>query len=532
MAWRKIGLGYLSPITGMFVLFLIATGIQTACPRFDNIYHRKIRPRVDFVNQNLGIAFPIPIVVMSRADGITGATVGRIVASFLTTGLIFWVLALLLASALLAVVFRRPWRNEQWHASRGPDAPEPVQLHQLDANTAPRSLYRRDKESTGLSSDQVQIRTHVASSNETGEVTEISPTRTAQRSRRKHLRHWEGVILAVLCLVIIGLPVSDIVPDDRALDVCALWFAWALAVKIQYFLKRARLRSLPAGLLSFVATLANPVLVTAALMVGYTRLKAKTRGVALAEMLGTFSSGTALTEVWLRWSNKRPPDEGLGDWFGAGDVALSLLESGMVLWGFKLYEYRHELFSRMGALVIILSSVMAGLNAIISILLARAIGLPTLVTLAFAARCSTLALSRPSTTALGGNLVVNAGIVVGNGIVGQLMSPYILEWLRVPDNPTQAESRDADADDHGNADAGKTTGMHEAQQDSALDIAVGVAIGINGAAMGVSYLYERRSRVSPYAVLSMTAFGVATTLLCVFRQTNTFLQMLAHRDEE
>jgi putative effector of murein hydrolase len=49
-------------------------------------------------------------------------------------------------------------------------------------------------------------------------------------------------------------------------------------------------------------------------------------------------------------------------------------------------------------------------------------------------------------------------------------------------------------------------------KDTCITIAAGTAIGINGAAMGVSYLYERKSRAAPYAALSMTAFGVMTVV--------------------
>lgn len=48
-----------------------------------------------------------------------------------------------------------------------------------------------------------------------------------------------------------------------------------------------------------------------------------------------------------------------------------------------------------------------------------------------------------------------------------------------------------------------------------MTVAAGVAVGTNGAAMGVSHLYETGSQAAPYAVLSMTVFGVITVFITV-----------------
>jgi hypothetical protein len=49
--------------------------------------------------------------------------------------------------------------------------------------------------------------------------------------------------------------------------------------------------------------------------------------------------------------------------------------------------------------------------------------------------------------------------------------------------------------------------------DSPATIAAGITVGINGAAMGVAYLYATKSRAAPYAALAMTVFGVMTVVL-------------------
>jgi putative effector of murein hydrolase len=204
-------------------------------------------------------------------------------------------------------------------------------------------------------------------------------------------------------------------------------------------------------------------------------------------------------------------------WFGAGDAALSLLECGVVAWGFKLYECHRQLWSVAGLAVVIMSIVSSILGVLLPVLLGKTIGLAAPEVLAFAARSTTLALAKPAMEALGGNQVVNAAVVVSNGILGQLLYPYLLDKLPVPDE-------DSDKTDTSDSDSADDVGKHrtETTSDSAIIIAIGTAIGINGAAMGVAYLCERRSRAAPYAALAMASFGGATvcfTTLAPFTET-------------
>jgi len=337
-------------------------------------------------------------------------------------------------------------------------------------------------------------------------------------------------MLSGLCLLVIGVPVSVATKDDRVLDVCALWLTWMVAVKMQYTIKTLRAPKLPPAIGSALATLINPVLVSAGIMMLYTHAKAGAQRRSLDEVLTIFSSSTTLSQVWSAALRGGDSNSDSDNWFGAGDAAISLLECGIIVWGFKLYECRGQLCSRRGLAVVLISTLLAGLNAIVSLLLARAIGLASPVALAFASRSSTLALARPSTAALGGSIAVNAGLVVGNGIVGQLVSPYILSAFRVPDERTDMEDNDGPGDHNVDGNADKIVSRQRGHQDSAIDVAVGTTIGINGAAMGVSYLYERQSRVAPYAALSMTAFGVATTMLAVLGPSKGLLKTLATGD--
>lgn len=325
-----------------------------------------------------------------------------------------------------------------------------------------------------------------------------------------HLRAWTPAILSALCVLAIGLPVSYGAGEDRPLDFSVLWLAWVVSVKTQATLRRLSIPGLPADIRRILATFLNPVLLTTFIMTAYTRIKASVRDVPVGTVLETFSSGTPLAQLWSGTAPDKSPA------FGAGDAALSLLEVGIVVWGFKLHECRRQLFSLSGLSVVMVSVLSAGFSAFVSVAMARAMGIGGRESLSFAARSVTLALAKPSTTALGGSKMVNACLVVGNGIFGQLIAPWLLRGLRIRDRRAE-DTRDDRKEEQSCGRDG----------DSAVEVATGTAVGMNGAAMGVSYLYERGSRAAPYAALSMTTFGVATTVLASVEPFQDALRKIA-----
>ena len=316
------------------------------------------------------------------------------------------------------------------------------------------------------------------------------------------------VFLSLFFALAIGFPVAAKAGDDRILDGCVLWFVWASTVQFQRVFKTIALMNGFPKTKSVLVTLLNPVAWTTIGMIAYTRAKAGVVG-DLDGVLAVFSSGTSLSDLWNAHVARIPLRRSQPDWFGAGDAALSVLESGIVAWGFKLFECRRELWSRAGAVVVLLSSLSAIMSVFVSVLLGRGVGLGQVESLAFAARSTTLALARPAMQAIGASEVVNAAIVVCNGILGQLMYPCALRILGIPDCRSVGDP-----------------GAAPDVEDSAITIAAGTTIGINGAAMGVSYLYERGSRAAPYAALSMTVFGVMTVVFTSVEPFNHILRDL------
>ncbi|KAL9948152.1 hypothetical protein ACHAQF_005063 [Verticillium nonalfalfae] len=386
LALRLIDIQFLSAIVGMVMVFVFMLALSRFCDSTERFYMTRIKSKIDFINKNLGVGFPVPIVAISREESLGAKGIGKVIGNF-----------------------------------------------------------------PGF-------------------------------------------------LVVLGIPVSVATGDNRILDGCMLWFVWVSAGKLQMALSDENLLSrtprMPKAVMLVLTTLMNPVLITILLMMAYTRAKAAATSTPLFDLLGEFSSGTNLSDLWSHIVDQYRLNQHQPNHFGAGDGALAILECGIVVWGFKLYECRAQLASRAGLAVCIVSTVSAAINVFVSTLLAKAFGLAPPEALAFAARCTTLALARPAMDSLGGNQVINAALVVSNGIFGQLMYPFALKRLGIPaDEPSSTNLETVDS----NTDGART-------------IAAGTAIGINGAAMGVSYLYQQRSRAAPYSVLSMTVFGVMTVV--------------------
>ncbi|KAK1494913.1 hypothetical protein CABS01_11141 [Colletotrichum abscissum] len=550
----EVRLDYLSPIIGMVVVFCFMFAISYLCPESESFYHRHIKYKVDFINSNLGIGFPVPIVMITKDRLLGGKGIGRVIGNFdkVNTNVVFWVLIFLLSWGILAGILRIPAFSLRESEKRSDDDTEVDQPWQSGGQDTPipriqmppPTLSRRPSESTtlhgttingyhtdkeaGLGPDSRTVSAYFTDSDCPTPVpppsslghyqdrTSLSSSQQPQVSsgegtqRFSWFKECYPIVLSILLLLTVGIPVSYALGDDRILDGCMLWFTWISSTRLQRNFGRSDILSSVQGLKMTITTLLNPVLLMTLGMIAYTRAKAAATDTPINQTMSQFSRGRTLS---LIWTSKVSGSYLTSDWFGAGDAAISILEVGFVVWGFKLYECRKQIWSRAGAAVVVLSTVFAALNVFVSVLLGRAVDLGPREALSFAARCTTLALARPAIEAVYGNDVVTAALVVSNGILGQLMYPAMLRKLGFD----SARESHIDVDEE----------EDERPRDDALTIGVGTAIGINGAAMGVSYLYERKSRAAPYAALSMTVFGIFTVVFSAVEPFTTTLMKLA-----
>ncbi|KFA74267.1 hypothetical protein S40288_08721 [Stachybotrys chartarum IBT 40288] len=519
-------LEYFSSILGMILVFATTSVAYTFCHKTNDIYISWIKDRVDFINSNLGVGFPIPLVALDTNEMVPAVDIARIIGNFGMRSCsvdISKADACIFTGAHCLISF----------CDSGATAPLPVATPPTSAreSVASTSVLERVDDAKEVNSPSPTSRSLCASLQHTDFIRQTSKENNSkvtnmQLSNLDVLKQNLVAPFSFICVLVLGIPIAAGTGDERVLDGCVLWMVWVSAVGLQRSIKAWALLSPYPKLKHILATTMNPVLWTTLAMVAYIRVKGAIHPSAnLDTILGSFSAGSPIYALWTAAATGVPIANNPTGWFGAGDAALSLLEVGVMIWGFKLYECRKQVCGVTGLATIFLSVVAAAGNVFLSTLSGRSFGLQTPEALAFAARSTTLALAKPAIEAVGGNTAANAALVVANGILGQLMYPFVLDKIgveRLPDvasKPTpKAQSNRAFPPAHSTEKPPRASSeshwLRAARigDDSLITLAAGIAIGINGAAMGVAYLYETKSRAAPHAALAMSVFGIMTVV--------------------
>lgn len=262
---------------------------------------------------------------------------------------------------------------------------------------------------------------------------EISGSRSSQPGRVSGIIYtWLSqnvfLTLSLLILLVVGLPVSFFQHNDLYLDAGFLFTVWLTFTSAQVRTKQhIHLGSQHRKALTAVSTLLNPVLWTSLFLVCYGLAKSSIRNQPSEAVIADFTTKNTVSDLI---ANHVSPSAGMGPRLGslpigAGDVATSILNAGIVSWGLKLFEYRHQIVSSGGFTVVATSLLASLLNVVAWPLLARALGVrPASWDLSFAARSVTIALGGPAMKSLGGDAGVNAVGVVVNGICFQLVAGF------------------------------------------------------------------------------------------------------------
>lgn len=238
--------------------------------------------------------------------------------------------------------------------------------------------------------------------------------------------------LSLLIMLPVGLPVSFFRQNDLYLDLGLLFTVWLTFTSGQMRTKQqTNLGHRHKKTLAAAATLLNPVLWTSLCLVCYGLAKCSIRNQPSANVVAGFSTNNTVSDLIAHHIDSSALDtrnrSHLGSIpIGAGDVATSILNAGIVSWGLKLFEYRHQVVSSGGFTVVITSLLASLLNVVAWPLLAHAMGVrPASSDLSFAARSVTIALGGPAMKSLGGDAGVNAVGVVVNGICFQLVTGFL-----------------------------------------------------------------------------------------------------------
>lgn len=599
-------LEFFSTIVGMAVLFALSTASWVMWKKTDDFYRRWLKTRVgdavvvcvwsavfshadslqvDFINAHLGVGFSVPMIMLDQEEMLNGGEIGRVIGSFrkskpvpistwqtltfplalVATNIVSWVAVFLLSVVAIDGVAKLTSQSPSRKGSicsKKSIAPSSTDDGVSSAEFEDDAEKKRARCSQGGSS---------SSTPQASDTEKQIPVPDQETSNNEHpdpcyhdessswgffTRHFP-ILLSLTLVFLVGIPLTITMHEERFFDGFTLWFIWISSVRSQRAFKKSQICTFSTPLKRGLATLMNPVLLTTLFMTGYTRAKASILGSGgLARTLKKFSGGSPIYALWTASIGNTPLPNNPSGWYGAGDAALSILECGILVWGFKLSECRRQIFSTAGLLAIILCTIAAAANTFLSVLVSRAIGLHAFEALSFAARSTTLALAKPATEAIGGNSPVNAMLVVSNGILGQLVYPFVLDKLGVSkqdggdivvadtqesvtdeSTPIQALSSRNPISLNTNSTSipaplpviPKSWHQNISTADSPVTVAAGIAIGINGAAMGVSYLYETRSRAAPYAALSMMVFGVMTVVFTTVEPFKSTLISLASR---
>ena len=387
------------------------------------------------------------------------------------------------------------------------------------------------------------------------EVQEPEPPRTSRCGKRtlSFLRSNPVLWLSLLAIPLLGLPIALTTGNDTPFDTFLLLFLWTGTLAAQSAARTARTLGVHLRAQAFVTTALNAVLWTSLGMIAYVLAKAAVKHTSAAAILDSFATGKTLADLV-----HAPAATSLG----AGDVAISILNAGIVAWGLKLFECRAQLVSRAGLCTLAVAGVAALANVACGPLLVHAMGLqPASRALSFAARSVTLALAGPAMASLGGDVGLNAAMVVFNGIVFQMgMGVGVARWAagasgawrqQLWQRRRRRRRDDAGPELRGGEDVEKTAtergGVQcggpadearrgrpardevprgeagESAYDDARIVGTGVVVGINAAAMGTAYLYENGSRAAPYSSLAMTTFGVMTVVFTSIRPLASWL---------
>ncbi|KAK4155766.1 hypothetical protein C8A00DRAFT_13240 [Chaetomidium leptoderma] len=461
-------------MAGVFVFFSL---FGFVIPGLEDFYRKRLKRATELLNRHMSIGFTIPVVMLCHGEVSDARSIGMIIICFVLTGMFNTIFAYFLAFPIQCLMIRYDkhfWVDRHTDTEKGGENKPPARLRKPDNHDPQPSL------------------------------------------RAWALRH-PILLLSWLLTLTLGLPLRYCSQYDVPLATFLLSSIWLTTLAIQTTIKTTP-HPLHPWVRTLLAGLSNAVLWTSLAMTAYVFTDAAISHRPLPTMLATLQTHTPLSTLLLLHHTTTTTDSAApAPTMAAGDLAITLLNSGLVAWGFKLYEYRTQLVSRAGLTVCSVSAALALGNVACGPLLASSAALgvaPRSAALAFAARSVTIALANPVMVVLGGDAGLNAAMVVGSGIVYQMgMGFGVGRWLegRVFDTGTRAQTQTQPREGHGHsAEMAAVTAQQRANDPRV--VAAGVTVGVNAAAMGTAYLYEAQSDAAPHAALSMIALGTMTVV--------------------
>ena len=267
--------------------------------------------------------------------------------------------------------------------------------------------------------------------------------------------HLDTLIYSTLFLFV-GLPVyyaiSYTMPAHLILSILTYFFAVSIPSRYKQFL--------------------HPVLVSSSLTILAMWILALSNHSTLHKTLKSYSTKTRYIQLFNGNGPNLPPP-------GAGDVFSSVLDVSIVALALPMFQYRKELKRHFPSIILpnilIATASLFGYPA-----LCHSLDIAPARSLSFASRSLTLALATPATQNLGGDLQLVAVLCIMSGVMGVLIGPALLKWLKIPE------------EDY---------------------VTRGVTLGGNSSAIATALLLISDPRAAALSSLSMSLFGTVMVAL-------------------
>ncbi|KAI0602927.1 hypothetical protein F4775DRAFT_598081 [Biscogniauxia sp. FL1348] len=524
------------------ITVIIAGSISEAVAPF---YRKHLQGPSDFLGRHMSFGF-VAFFLMLNRDHITDSSdIPKIAAAFIITTIMSYITAFVFALGGFKMEHRlRGLRqrkandlesnNKSWPSPSPIPSPNPSTAS--TASTAWPGTLKEEQPSNRIS----QLSLLSTAFGKKGYLTSIKPAPTPRL--QSQLQFIDFMVrtgpfwLCLFLLATVGLPIYLATSYEMPFEALSFVLLWILCVQFQRHLRTCAALLHHPRLRSTLVILANPVLLTWALGSAYLWSKAGCTGQPIGAVVSAFRRHNTLAES-ITSALQQPPSSGLGlglrAHVGAGDLAAPILDAGIVCLGFKLYEYRGELWSSCGA-VAATCTALAAVNVFGNAAVGAAVGLARGEAVAFAGRSVTMALGVPAIGSLGGSTTLMSAVAIFSGILFQMTGDWLFAALRIrdrhhhhslPPSPvlgaTAIDVREKATREESKALGGKSLGSgrngseseSESENDEAMVVAAGVTVGINAAAMGTAFLIERDSRATAYSALAMTVFGAMTVAL-------------------
>ncbi|KAI0835660.1 hypothetical protein F5Y06DRAFT_123882 [Hypoxylon sp. FL0890] len=488
------------------ILMIVANSIHEGTAQ---LYSKHLQGPTDFLGRHMSFGFVASFIMLNRDHVSNAIDVPKIAGAFLITTLVGYVGTYLVALGSFNIEkrFRKRRTKTNDLESGNKSWPSPSTAWPAPPmEKCPKRLSQLTRVSVALL--------------ENGSLTSIESAKRSSSSQFvDHLIRTAPFWICVFLIAVVGLPVYFATRYEAPFEALCFVLFWILAIQLQRSLKTScSLLRFP-RLRSTLVILANPVLVTWALGTAYLWIKTAYTGRSIDAVITEFRTHSTLAESIL--AIKEAND--VRTHVGAGNLTGPILDAGIVCLGFKMFEYRKELWNSFGT-VLTTCSVLAVSSVFLNVLIARALTLQPADSLAFAARSVTIALGIPIMQNLNGTTTLMSVLVIFGGIIFQMTGDWLFSLLRIQDRKCQPQSDDSSASEKVKGPA------KDSQQSGSADdpvIIAGVTVGINAAAMGTAFLIERDSRATAYAALSMTVFGAMTVALTTLVDVSEVITSLA-----